>query len=109
MDLARNEYKRLVRERRIEIFKEFVQFAAKTSNYPMFQKSVCAMKVRASSSTCQLDPDRLDLYAEHFKSTFGAKAKGSQVPNPAMALDPTLNSILFSSEAVAEFDAETLG
>jgi hypothetical protein len=99
---VRDEYRRVCRDRRIELFEDFVQDMSKKHNYALFQKRVSAMKARDSRSTCQLDPSKLDTYAAYFDSTFGSRPKGSNVRNAAMALDPSFHPVDFSDKQVAK-------
>ena len=86
---VRSHYKQVCRDRRNQLFDDFVQEMAQKGNYGMFMKRVSAMKARDTRSTCQLDPNRLDEYAQYFDSTFGARPQGKRTqptrpkPRPA--------------------------
>ena len=72
---ASGYYKEICRNRRIELFQQFVEEMSLPGNRRIFQKRVSAMKCRENRGGCQLDPDKLDVYTLHFGQTFGETPK----------------------------------
>ena len=77
--IALAEFRQVCKDRRYVLFEDKVETMALAGNVSMFQKTVSAIQKRASRSTSHLDPDCLSEYAEYFRTTFGAKAKGESV------------------------------
>ena len=108
---VRDEYKQVVRERRYELYEQKCNSWAAAGNSTQFQKCVSAIKKRESRSGCQLDPDKMDTYVQHFKTTFGAEPTGVHVPlcsveemcmlkdeNESVQFEDALN--IFSAESI---------
>lgn len=108
---VRDEYRRVLSERRYELFEEKCNLWAAPGNQSMFQKCISAIKKRESRSGCQLTPDKMEEYANHFRGTFGAQPKGVNVP--LEVIEEMLKQIsdeekVECEEALSVFSAESI-
>lgn len=99
---ASGYYKEICRNRRIELFQQFVEEMSLPGNRRIFQKRVSAMKCRENRGGCQLDPDKLDVYTLHFDQTFGGDPKGMSVTHNKSSIDENECMIDFDVDIVKE-------
>lgn len=97
-----DEHKQAVYDRRYELFEDKCNQWAQTGNSTMFLKNVSAIKRRESRSGNQLDPEKINTHAQHFRSTFGHVPKGVHVPLES------LDEILSKEEKSNKFSKENM-
>lgn len=91
---TRKQLRLLIKQRQREVFDQAAT-AMDQGAIHVFQKMVSCMKGRTMRTGCQLDPDRMDEYSDHFQSTFGGAPGGNRATNAELleASDPRHASI----------------
>lgn len=80
-----NRYRVSIRRRRTEMFRLAVDKLGNPTNAGAFMRMVKGARKRKTGGGCALDPDQVDTYVEHFKTTFGGVPTGTPLPPAEMA------------------------
>ena len=104
----RKEYRAEVKKRRKVMFRDAVDNLGETQNTAAFMRMVKGAKARHERTQCKLDPEKIDEYALHFKSTFGAPPTGEPPPAPPL-VQPAFDDIIVNQAANQNhFSEETI-
>lgn len=74
---ARRNYRLAIQDRRKQLFEASVDDLSHTSNLSAFFRRVKCSRGRQLRSHCMLDPELINVHAEHFKQTFGGSPAGT--------------------------------
>lgn len=76
------EYRELLQERTTELFQEMAQNMGQPQNAAAFMRMVKNTQSRRARTGCQLDPEKIEVHANHFRQTFGLPPTGEAVELP---------------------------
>jgi hypothetical protein len=88
------EYRKLLLERRTEVFTDMVKNMNKKQNSSSLMRYVRNCKSRKSKGGCKLDPNLMDAHRNHFLTTFGGDPLATEEiieEQPGQYTDKTIN------------------
>ena len=71
------DYRAALRRRGTEMFRRWADDIGKPSKSAAFLRMVKGARKRQTGGGCALDPEQVDTYVDHFKSTFGGTPTGA--------------------------------
>ena len=74
------EYRSATQQRRKEVFRESMNELGQKQKHAAFMRIIKGGRKRGNRQTCKLEPDMIDEYADHFRTTFGAVPTGEEPP-----------------------------
>ena len=106
-----NQYRVSLRCRRTELFHSAVDKLGHPSNAGAFMRMVKGARKRQTGGGCALDPDKVDTYVDHFKTTFGGDPTGTplspaeQAAGQPSAPELTLNQVITEAQVCKKVKA----